>query len=278
LHRFRQDDVASNRVPVHVKGGESPTGDDAASDNLPVVNPDDEQFEWGEVIRGCLDIQVWLTGFGYFGFIVSLYSFSLFLPTIVTGLGFSGEIAQLRTVPPYVPAVVLTVVVAVLSDRYKWRGPFILIVLPLAIIGYIIIIVAKTNTVRYAAVFLIAAGIYPCGPCILSILPNNSSGHYKRATTTAMQLMIANCGGFVATFAYTPDQAPRYIKGHSIVLAFVCLAWVLMGANVVYCMWENKARREGRREGNITKYRQLWNAGKTRAPIGDRSPEFMFTL
>ena len=58
------------------------------------------------------------------------------------------------TVPPYVPAVVLTgelvssrvdhviylhpVVVSVLSDRLKWRGPFILIFLPLTIIGMVV--------------------------------------------------------------------------------------------------------------------------------------------
>lgn len=38
-------------------------------------------------------------------------------------------------VPPYVPAAVLTVVVALLSDRYKMRGPFMLMLLPITIIG-----------------------------------------------------------------------------------------------------------------------------------------------
>ncbi|KAF7776169.1 hypothetical protein Agabi119p4_4562 [Agaricus bisporus var. burnettii] len=239
---------------------------------------EDEVFEWREVVRGFLDIQVWLTGLAYFGLIISLYSYSLFLPTIISGLGYSGAQAQLRTVPPYVPAVVLTVAVAYLSDRLKWRGPWILICLPLCIIGYVIAVTATTDKVRYIAVFFMAAGIYPCGPCILSILPNNNRGHYKRATTTALQLAIANTGGFLATFVYTPDQAPRYLKGHSIVLAFVVLAWLLIAANVCYCIWENKARREGRRQDNITKYIQLVREGKTKAPIGDRHPEFMFTI
>lgn len=83
------------------------------------------------------------------------------------------------------------VVVAFLSDRLKWRGPFILICLPLAIIGrlllsplaasrfvspictrhsrgrtnvfyctgYILAITAETNSVRYIAVFFMAAGV-----------------------------------------------------------------------------------------------------------------------
>lgn len=48
--------------------------------------------------------------------------------------------------------------------------------------------------------------------------------------------------------------------------------------NRYYCFWENKARREGRRQDNISNYVQLVREGKTKAPIGDRHPEFMFTL
>jgi sugar phosphate permease len=199
-------------------------------------------------------------------------------PTIVAGLGYSGSNAQLHTVLPYVPATVLTIVVAIYSDRLKWRGPFILICLPLAIIGYILAITATTNRTRYVAVFFMAAGVYPSAPSILSILPNNSHGHYKRATTTALQLAIANTGGFVATFAYTADQKPKYIRGHTISLIFVSLAWILIGLNVLYCLWENKAREEGRRDENLTKYKTLVEEGKTKAPIGDRHPKFRFTL
>jgi len=45
-----------------------------------------------------------------------------------------------------------------------------------------------------------------------------------------------------------------------------------------YCIWENRARAQGRRNDNITKYQTLVAEGKTRAPIGDRHPEFRFTL
>ncbi|KII94771.1 hypothetical protein PLICRDRAFT_693103 [Plicaturopsis crispa FD-325 SS-3] len=287
VHRFRQSNSATSSTPLSEPGRPiNSTPDPEKLDDThveevskaPSVYQEDEHFEWREVIRGVMDIQVWLTGIAYFGLIISLYSYSLFLPTIVSGLGYSGGAAQLHTVPPYVPAVVLTVIVAYLSDKLHWRGPFILIFLPLTIAGYILAITTDTNTGRYAAVFLMAAGVYPSGPCILSILPNNSSGHYKKATTTALQLAIANVGGFLATFAYTADQAPEYIRGHSIALGFVCLAWVLTAANVAYCYWENKARSEGRRDQNIIDWQELWDSGKTKAPIGDRHPNFRFTL
>jgi len=243
-----------------------------------VITQEAEAFEWREVRRGFLDVQMWLTAIAYLGLITSLYSFSLFLPTIVSGLGATGEHAQLQTVPPYVPATVMTIVVAILADRLRWRGPFILICMPFTIAGYILILAATTNRARYAATFLIALGVYPSAPCILSILPNNSAGYYKKATTTALQLALANMGAFVATFVYTSNEAPTYHKGHSIVLGFCCLTWVLVAFNVIYCVRENRARSEGRRASNVEKYRNLWGNGLTRAPIGDRNPDFRYVL
>ncbi|OCB84497.1 MFS transporter [Sanghuangporus baumii] len=257
LRRFRKGNVAASHVPLseaaqkirEEKAETQGVGrQKAGRASQEEIFQEDEQFEWGEVIRGsCKDIQTWLTGIGSF---------------LTCSSARNADI----------------VVIAFLADRLKWRGPFILIMMPLTIAGYILAIKAETNDARYAAVFLMAAGVYPSAPCILSILPNNSSGHYKKATTTALQLMIANTGGFIATFAYTSDQAPRYIRGHTISLAFVCLTWIAVAANVLYCLWENKARAEGRRQGNIERYQELWDSGKTRAPIGDRSPDFRFTL
>ncbi|KAI7961702.1 hypothetical protein MJO28_002191 [Puccinia striiformis f. sp. tritici] len=172
-------------------------------------------------------------------------------------------------------------------------------------------LVATSNSMRYGGVFFMAAGIYPSVPSILCILPNNTAGLTKQSVVTALQLMvgnqpgerpksytkstqakerssanscplksclIANCAGFIATFIYTADQKPHYRKGHSIALAFVCLAWVMLATNVIYCAWENKARATGRRDSNITKYETLVRNGKTSAPIGDRAPDFKLTL
>lgn len=58
---------------------------------------DEEQFEWREVVRGLTEIQAWFTGLAFLGLNVGFYSFSLFLPTIVTGLGYEGASAQLHT-------------------------------------------------------------------------------------------------------------------------------------------------------------------------------------
>jgi len=272
----------STAYAENIPNDQEETGDTKSENNpnttVEVVQDEEEQFEWREIIRGLTSIQAWITGIAYLGLVVCLYSFSLFLPTIIAGLGFSGTQAQLHTVPPYVPATVLTVMVAFLSDHVKLRAPFILCCLPLSIIGYVISITVTSTAARYGAVFLIAAGVYSSIPCILCLMPNNSGGYYKKATSVALQLALANSGGFIATFIYTDDQKPRYVRGHTITLSMIVLAWFLIATNMLYCIWENKARREGRRDGNIARWQKLRDEGKTRAPLGDRDPRFIFTL
>lgn len=240
--------------------------------------PPIEEFEKYEVARAFKEPQVWLTGIGYMSLCVGLYSYSLFLPSIVAGMGYRGTEAQLYSSFPYLPASVLVVVIAFVADKLQMRGPMVVMLLPLTILGYVLALVAKSNSVRYGSVFLMAAGIYPSVPSILCILPNNTAGLTKRSVSTALQLMIANCAGFIATFIYTSDQAPKYKKGHSIALAFTCLAWLMLGLNSLYCSWENKARAAGRRESNVTKYLALVEKGVTSAPIGDRAPDFKMTI
>ncbi|KAH9816828.1 major facilitator superfamily domain-containing protein [Melampsora americana] len=238
----------------------------------------DEEFEIYEVIRGFKEPQVWITGIGYMGLLVCLYSFALFLPTIVLGMGYSGLDAQLFSSFPYLPASVLVVVIAFVGDRLQSRGPIILLLTPIAMVGYIICIASDSNHARYGGVFLMAAGIYPAIPAILCILPNNVAGLTKRSTVTALHLMISNCGGFVATFIYTHEQSPRYKKGHSIALGFIILTWMMFFLNSIYCWKENQARANHQRDSNLIKYDHLVKSGQTKAPIGDRDPNFKFTI
>lgn len=78
-----------------------------------------------------------------------------------------------------------------------------LITLPIAIVGYAVIANVHLAKVKYGMTFLMATGMYSSIPCILVWNSNNSAGNYKRATTSALQLAIANCGGFVASTIFT---------------------------------------------------------------------------
>ncbi|KAI1762667.1 MFS general substrate transporter [Hypoxylon sp. FL1150] len=224
-----------------------------------------EKFSWGEVRRGVFSLQTWFTALAYFGILSGLYSFGLFLPTIITGLGYTANEAQLWSVIPYATASVVTVCTAYASDRFRVRGPIMLCTLPLAIIGYAVIGNTSNNNVKYGMTFLMATGLYSSVPPVLGWLSNNSAGHYKRATTSGLQLAIANCGGFVAVFIYPQSQGPSYHQGHSIILGLLCAGWVLILCNVLFCAKINRDKAAGK-----------WD--KYRGYGDDRDPTFKLVL
>ncbi|KAJ5392417.1 hypothetical protein N7509_007907 [Penicillium cosmopolitanum] len=231
------------------------------------LSGENDRFRWSEVRRGVLEPQLWLSASAYFAILSGLYSFGLFLPTIIQSMNFAKNAneVQLWSVIPYAVAAVLTVFVAFLSDRLKLRGVVMLFSLPIAIIGYAVIANTSNPKVQYGMTFMMATGMYASVPCILVWMSNNSAGHYKRATTSALQLAIANCGGFVATFNYPAKDKPLYHRGHTIILGLLVFAWFMILFNVLYCAKVNRDKRNG-------KYDQY--AGYA----DDRNPEFKLVL
>ncbi len=65
-----------------------------------------------------------------------LYGISLFLPSIIANLGYVSSTAQLMTVPIYITAAVLAIVVAYISDRVGKRSPFIIGFLLMMALGF----------------------------------------------------------------------------------------------------------------------------------------------
>lgn len=138
--------------------------------------------------------------------------------------------------------------------------------LPLSIAGYAIIRSVHNNHVKYGALFLMAGGLYPSGkicplrlpdkplitlpllppavPPVLVWLSGNNPNHWRRATAIGLQLAIANCGGFPATFIYSTG-APNYVHGHTICMALLAGAWVAVAVKCFYLTWRNKQKAAG---------------------------------
>ena len=92
----------------------------------------------------------------------SIYSFSLFLPTIIRELGYSSVKAQLLTVPPNMAGFFAVILGTFVSDKIKARGPIIIFCSSLAIIGYIMLIASTRPLVQYGGTFFVAVGEYSC--------------------------------------------------------------------------------------------------------------------
>ncbi|KAF2676750.1 MFS general substrate transporter [Lentithecium fluviatile CBS 122367] len=231
---------------------------------------DQEKFSWFWVRRAILNVNTIMLSLNFFAIITPIYSFSLFLPTIIRSLGYTRVTAQLFTVPPNMCAFVTVLLTGWFSDKWQLRGPLMLVGCSVAIVGYIMLIASTTSSVQYGGTFLVAAGIFPCSPLVMGWLTNNLAPHYVRATGTGFQIMIANMAAFIATFTYLQEDAPRYITGHAINIGMLGLALVLTSVNILYCRWENNKRASGKRDYRLREEKEEM--------LGYRHPQFKYTI
>jgi len=233
-----------------------------------------ETFSWRWVRMAILNWNTLLLSLAFFAIITPIYSYSLFLPTIIKSLGngkYTVVHSQLLTVPPNACAFVTVLLTGYISDRTGVRGPFMLVGITIAIIGYVLLICTGNPHINYAGTFLVAAGIFPCSPLVMGWLANNLAPHYVRATGTGVQIMVANMAAFIATFTYLTKDAPRYITGHAINLGTLGVAFVLVSSMIIYVKVENKRREQGKRDDRLA-------GGVDQAMLGYRHPSFRYTM
>lgn len=132
------------------------------------------------------------------------------------------------TVPPYVAAFFFTIGVGWVSDRMRSRGVPLMIFTAVGIVGYVIQISADHSNLgaKYFATFLSAIGIFTTSGLNIPWLSNNIRGHSRRATGSAIQVSVGQLGGVAGAYIYRQQNAPKYILGHSLALAFLAVAFV----------------------------------------------------
>ena len=209
----------------------------------------------------------------YLGVTNTGYSTSFFVPTILSELGWTAVRAQVMSIPPYIVATVISVTVALLTDRLRHRYAFAMAGIALATIGYIVLLAQDAVPVsgRYVAIYLIIIGGYITQPITLVWLQNNMGGHYKRSIGAAMQIGFGNCGGIIASNIYLTNQKPKYPVGYGVSLGLLWLCGLACTVFFVGLKVENYKREQGKRDHRLNLPRnEVEN-------LGDDHPKFRFT-
>ncbi|KAI0692598.1 MFS general substrate transporter [Cerioporus squamosus] len=255
---------------------------------------EEEHFEWRHVKEALLDWQVWALScihatistpvygiaFSYrtclpVRDVVTLMANVLSYRTIINGFGFNTAISQLLTVPVYLVAVIMVVVLAIWADRVRMRSPFIFLGLALAAIGYGINISTAPIGVKYFGTFLTAIGGYSAFPATISWVPNNVSGHYKRAVALGHVVIFGNLGGIIGGNVFRLQDQPRFLLGNGLELLFIGIGLILTPAVALTYMRINKKRDEQVRDAQE---RGVKCTPEELRRMGDRAPDFRYTL
>ncbi|KAI0776578.1 MFS general substrate transporter [Trametes elegans] len=226
-------------------------------------------FKWTFFWQAIKDPHTYLIIAIYFFVLIPSYALALFLPTIIAGLGFSSSHAQLLSVPPNAAGCVVTITFGILSDRFRARGPFIVISASLALIGYVILYATSSPHAGYAGTIVAASGLFPSVAVMLAWGGGNVGGEVKRAVVIAMLIGFGNLGGIPASFIYRAQDSPRYHPGHATAIACLCAAILLCFVGMVeYTRLNRKKEAQCAREG-ITPDR-----AEEFVDLGDSSPLF----
>ncbi|KAE8151627.1 putative MFS transporter [Aspergillus avenaceus] len=233
-----------------------------------------EQFKMTYFWSSLKDWKTYTSAVIYMGADGALYAFSLFVPTIINQLGYKAIRAQLLSVPPYAAAAVVTIAVGFVADRTRQRGISNIVVSIVGMVGFSMLLGAKSAGVKYAGTFLGAMGIYPAISNSISWVSNNTEGVYKRGVTIGIVIGWGNLNGIVSSNIYRGEDAPEFYPGHGVVLAYLVL--FLFGGSVVQYIGlriENAKRRRGERDH--------WVQGLDQDQLkllGDNRPDFIYTL
>ena len=221
----------------------------------------------------CLQKLIVMTStIAYFGIVNNGYSTSFFTPTILQQFHWTSIHAQVMSIPIYIVACVVALLIAFMTDRHRHRYIFAMLGLVIASIGYILLLYQKSVSigVRYFAIYLITAGGYTTQPIVLVWLMNNLGGHYKRGIGAAIQIGFGNCGGIVASSIYLTKESPTYRSGFGVSLALLWLCGVACTIFYLGLRMENQKRERGGRN-----YRMELPNGEL-DNLGDDHPNFRF--
>lgn len=233
-----------------------------------------DRFDRPALKRIVLDWKIGVSALMYLGAVNTGYVIALFLPTILLELGYTASSAQIHSIPVYLVAAVAMVLVAVGTDKLKHRYGFVILGASVSIIGYAVLLAPSTavsSHVRYMAVFFVAAGAHSTHPITLGWLANNVSGHYKRAVSTAIQISLGNCAGFIGSNIFVNAAAPAYTLGYAISLGLMCMTIATATAFVLGLRAENRKRDRGERDERLALPKEEV------ANLGDDHPSFRFT-
>ncbi|RXW14451.1 hypothetical protein EST38_g11403 [Candolleomyces aberdarensis] len=209
--------------------------------------PDEITFK--KVLTHLSDWTLWAYGLMFMCTAMPNYVQSYFVPIILTGMGYSPRDALLRSAPPYGPAIPVTLLVAYLSDKYKHRASFILVLSLICLLGCALVAWHPNNNLinlMRKGCFLINSGNSGTIPTVLAYSANNVVSHSKRSVQTALTVSLGAFGGILAATCFRAVDYPRYIPGLSATLGSQGLLFILLTAVTIRHYRKNKLMREGK--------------------------------
>lgn len=146
------------------------------------------------VKKAIFNVNNYVCAGGFFCINITVQGLSVFMPTVLNDLGWTATKAQLYSVPVYVSASAVAILIAFISDKTRLRGAYLAAFTFLGITGFALLRWNSNVNIRYMAVYFAAVGAFPGGPGFLSWGLNNSAGPAVRAVSSGWIVTLGTIG------------------------------------------------------------------------------------
>jgi len=176
------------------------------------------------------------------------YGFAFFLPIILRQkLGFTVAMSQCMGAPPYAFAGFLMYGSAWYSDKYKTRGPVIIGLCVIALVGLPIMGFVANPWGQYVGVFITVSAVQSVIPSIMAYQANNIRGQWRRAFCSASLTGIGGIGGISGSLIFRTQDAPTYVPGFAACMVACVLDILIVLSLTFYFRRCNKQADRGER-------------------------------
>lgn len=224
-----------------------------------------------DVLNVFKDPMIWITAIAYFSLIIPAYGYAYFATSIISAMGYTGNKANQMSVYPWVCAFGFSIIVSFISDFTKIRTPYAIFSSLLAIVGLAMVLGCDSIHARYGACFLTACGLYTAMPILVCWSSLNYGGHLRKGVGSSFLVGFGNIGGIISTYIFLAREAPKYVVGLSVSIAFTAFSIVCM---LIYLLYVIKQNSNKQKESYQTKYYSLSEEEKIKQ--GDRNPAFKY--
>ncbi|SMR46440.1 unnamed protein product [Zymoseptoria tritici ST99CH_1E4] len=198
-----------------------------------------------------LDWKIYCLILAFWSNVTPNYGLEFTMPQIMKNMGYTSANAQLLTIPAYTVGAISAYGFAVLSDRFRWRMPFIVGPQAAVAVAYAVL-ASKAENIKgniplcYFAVCLACFGYMTC---------------------------IGNMGGITGSFIFIQGEAPKYQTGFGASMGFAS-AGIIACLVMEYGLWSiNKKNAKFTEDEVRAKY-----SDDELDRMGDKSPLFKYTL
>lgn len=149
--------------------------------------------------------------------------------------------------PPYAFAGFLMYASAWASDKFQSRGPVILVLCLVSLIGLPIMGFVKNPWGQYVGVFITVSGIQSIIPAIMAYQATNIRGQWRRAFCSASLTGIGGIGGISGSLIFRSQDAPKYVPGFTACIVACVLIMMIVGVLSMYFRRCNRQADRGER-------------------------------